>query len=71
MKSLVALATLLTMTALLTAAAVPLGGGVPAAVHYPTYDQGVRLTISGQRRSDRNDPLGLVVLANRWGAGQC
>ncbi len=51
MKSLVALATMLTIAAWLTAAAAPLGGGVPAAVHYIGHDEGDR--DDGERRTDR------------------
>ncbi len=66
MKTLVALATMLTMAALLTAAAVPLGGGVPAAVHYIGHDQVTATMAKGGPIV--SDP-GLVVLANRRGAG--
>jgi mannose-6-phosphate isomerase-like protein (cupin superfamily) len=67
MKSLVALATFLTMAVLLTAAAAPPGGGVPAAVHYIDHDKVSATMVKGGAIVD--DP-GLVVLANRRGAGQ-
>src|SRR5438309_11785340 len=66
MKSLM-LATLLTIAFLLTAAAAPIGGGVPAAVHYIDHDKGSAVMTQGGPIV--NDP-GLVVLANRRGAGQ-
>jgi len=67
MKSLVELAAFLTMAALLTAVAAPLGGGVPAAVHYIDYDK-VSATMA-KGGAIVNDP-DLIVLANRRGAGQ-
>ena len=67
MKSLVALAAFLTMAALLTAVAAPLGGGVPAAVHYIDHDKVSAAMAKGG--AIVNDP-GLIVLANRRGAGQ-
>src|ERR1700694_3367459 len=60
------LATVLTMALLLTAAALP-GGGVPAAVHYIDHDK-VSATMA-KGGPIVNDP-GLIVLANRRGAGQ-
>jgi len=66
MKSLVALATMLTMAGLLTAAA-PLGGGVPAAVHYVGHDEVTATMAKGGPIV--SDP-GLVVLAQRRGAGE-
>src|ERR1700674_3076001 len=67
MKYLVALATLLTMAVLLTAAAAPQGGGVPAAVHYIDHDKVSAMMVKGG--SLVTDP-GLVVSAQRRGAGQ-
>jgi mannose-6-phosphate isomerase-like protein (cupin superfamily) len=67
MKSLVALTALLTGAVLLTAAAAPPGGGTPAAVHYIDHDQ-VSATMA-KGGAIVNDP-GLIVLANRRGAGQ-
>jgi mannose-6-phosphate isomerase-like protein (cupin superfamily) len=67
MKSLVALTTLLTGAVLLTAAAAPLGGGVPAAVHYIDHDK-VSATMA-KGGAIVNDP-GLIVLASRRGTGQ-
>ena len=67
MKSWVAPATLLMMTVLLTAAAAPLGSGVPAAVHYIDHDKVAATMAKGG--AIVNDP-GLIVLANRRGAGQ-
>lgn len=66
MKFLLALATLLTMAVLLTAAAAP-QGGVPAAVHYIDHDQ-VSATMA-KGGAIVKDP-GLVVLANRREAGK-
>jgi mannose-6-phosphate isomerase-like protein (cupin superfamily) len=61
------LATLLTTAVLLAAAAALLGGGVPAAVHYIDHDK-VSATMA-KGGPIVNDP-GLIVLANRRGAGQ-
>src|ERR1700680_3320813 len=61
------LATLLTTAVLLAAAAALLGGGVPAAVHYIDHDK-VSATMA-KGGAIVNDP-GLIVLANRRGAGQ-
>ena len=66
MKSLVTLATLLTMAVFVTAAAAPTGGGVPAAVHYIGHDKVAEVMAKGGPIV--NDP-GLVVLANRRGVG--
>jgi mannose-6-phosphate isomerase-like protein (cupin superfamily) len=67
MKSLLTLAALLTMGVFLTAAAAPLGGGVPAAVHFIGHDKVAEVMAKGGPII--NDP-GLVVLANRRGTGQ-
>jgi mannose-6-phosphate isomerase-like protein (cupin superfamily) len=67
MKSLLTVALLLTMAVFLTAAAAPLGGGVPAAVHYIGHDKVAEVMAKGGPIV--SDP-GLVVLANRRGAGQ-
>jgi mannose-6-phosphate isomerase-like protein (cupin superfamily) len=67
MKLFVTLATLLTMVFFLTAAASPIGGGVPAAVHYIGHDKVAEVMAKGGPIV--SDP-GLVVLANRRGAGQ-
>lgn len=67
MKSLLMLAALLTVAFFLTAAAAPLGGGVPAAVHYIGHDKVAEVMAKGGPIV--SDP-GLVVLANRRGAGQ-
>lgn len=67
MKSLLTLATLLTMAFFLTAAAAPLGGGVPAAVHFIGHDKVAEVMAKGGQIV--SDP-GLVVLANRRGTGQ-
>jgi mannose-6-phosphate isomerase-like protein (cupin superfamily) len=61
------LATFLTMAVFLAAAAALLGGGVPAAVHYIDHDK-VSATMA-KGGPIVNDP-GLIVLANRRGAGQ-
>src|SRR6202011_856886 len=61
------LATLPTAALLLTAAAALLGGGVPAAVHYIDHDKVAATMAKGGPIV--NDP-GLIVLANRRGAGQ-
>src|SRR4029077_11044627 len=66
MKSLLTVAILLTTAVFLTAAAAPLGGGVPAAVHYIGHDKVAEVMAKG-------GPIvtapGLVVLANRRGVG--
>jgi mannose-6-phosphate isomerase-like protein (cupin superfamily) len=67
MKSLLATSTILAMAVLLAAAAASLGGGVPAAVHYIGHDK-VSTTMA-EGGPIVNDP-GLIVLANRRGAGQ-
>src|SRR6202162_589051 len=67
MKTLLAFATLLMMVVFLTAAAAPLGGGVPAAVHYIDHDKVTATMVKGGPIV--SDP-GLVVLANRREAGQ-
>jgi mannose-6-phosphate isomerase-like protein (cupin superfamily) len=63
---LLTLATLLIVTVLLTTAALP-GGGVPAAVHYIGHDKVAATMAKGGPIV--SDP-GLIVLANRRGAGQ-
>jgi len=60
-------ASLLTMAALLVAAAVLLGGGVPAAVHYIGHDKVAEVMSKGGPIV--SDP-GLVILAQRREAGQ-
>ena len=67
MKSLLMVATLLTTVVFLTAAAAPIGGGVPAAVHYIGHDKVAAVMAKGGPIV--SDP-GLVVLANRREAGQ-
>src|SRR6202051_3670135 len=67
MKSLLAKAALFTMFVLLTAAAASTGEGVPAAVHYIPHDKVAAVMAKGGPIV--SDP-GLVVLANRRGAGQ-
>jgi mannose-6-phosphate isomerase-like protein (cupin superfamily) len=67
MKSLVTLATLLTMAVFLTAAAAPIGAGVPAAVHYVGHEKVSAVMAKGG--AIVNDP-GLIVLANRREVGQ-
>ena len=67
MKFLLTLATLLTMAVFLTAAAAPIGGGVPVAVHYIGHEKVSAVMAKGGEIV--NDP-GLVVLANRREAGQ-
>ena len=67
MKTRVVRATLLMIAVLLTAAAASLGRGAPAAVHYIGHDQ-VSATMA-KGGAIVNDP-GLIVLANRRGAGQ-
>jgi mannose-6-phosphate isomerase-like protein (cupin superfamily) len=59
-------ATLLAVAVLFAAAAVLLGGGVPAAVHYIGHDKVTEVMSKGGPIV--NDP-GLVVLAQRRGAG--
>jgi len=60
-------ATLLTVAALVIAAAVSLGNGVPAAVHYIGHDKVTEVMTKGGPIV--SDP-GLVVLAQRRGAGE-
>jgi mannose-6-phosphate isomerase-like protein (cupin superfamily) len=67
MKSLLIVATILTTAVFLTAAGAPIGGGVPAAVHYIGHDKVAEVMAKGGPIV--NDP-GLIVLANRRGAGQ-
>jgi mannose-6-phosphate isomerase-like protein (cupin superfamily) len=67
MKSLLTTSAILTLAVLLAAAAASLGGGVPAAVHYIDHDK-VSATMA-KGGPIVNDP-GLIVLANRRGAGQ-
>src|ERR1700682_2191639 len=67
MKSLLVRATLLTAAVLLIAAAVSLGGGVPAAVHYIRHDKVTEVMSKGGPIV--SDP-GLIVLAQRRGAGE-
>jgi mannose-6-phosphate isomerase-like protein (cupin superfamily) len=67
MKSLLTVAILLTTAVFFAAAAAPLGGGVPAAVHYIGHDKVAEVMAKGGPII--NDP-GLVVLANRRGVGQ-
>jgi mannose-6-phosphate isomerase-like protein (cupin superfamily) len=67
MKFLLMLATLLITVVFLTAAAVPIGGGVPAAVHYIGHDKVAAVMAKGGPIV--SDP-GLIVLANRREAGQ-
>jgi mannose-6-phosphate isomerase-like protein (cupin superfamily) len=59
-------ATLLTIASLFSAAAILLGGGVPAAVHYIGHDKVSEVMAKGGPIV--NDP-GLVVLAQRRAAG--
>lgn len=66
MKLPLTLVTLLTFAVFFAAAAAPLGGGVPAAVHYIDHDKVAAVMAKGGPIV--NDP-GLVVLANRRGAG--
>ncbi len=66
MRILLTRATLLTTAVLLTAAAVSLGGGVPAAVHYIGHEKVTQVMSKGGPIV--NDP-GLVVLAQRREAG--
>jgi mannose-6-phosphate isomerase-like protein (cupin superfamily) len=68
MKSLLTRTILLTVAAaLLTVAAVALGGGVPAAVHYIGHDKVTEVMSKGGPIV--NDP-GLIVLAQRREAGE-
>jgi mannose-6-phosphate isomerase-like protein (cupin superfamily) len=68
MKTFIMLATLLTFALILSAAtATPAGNGVPAAVHYIGHDKVAEVMAKGGPII--NDP-GLIVLANRRGAGQ-
>jgi mannose-6-phosphate isomerase-like protein (cupin superfamily) len=60
-------ATLLMTAVLLTAAAVSLGSGVPAAVHYIGHDKVTQVMSKGGQIV--NDP-GLIVLAQRREAGE-
>jgi mannose-6-phosphate isomerase-like protein (cupin superfamily) len=66
MRILLTRATLLTTAVLFTAAAVSLGSGVPAAVHYIGHDKVTEVMSKGG--SIVSDP-GLVVLAQRRAAG--
>ena len=66
MSTLLSRATLLTMAVLSIAAAVSLGGGVPAAVHYIGHDKVTQVMSKGGQIV--SDP-GLVVLAQRREAG--
>src|SRR6202453_3897570 len=66
MRSLLARAVLLTMAVLLIEAAVSLGSGVPAAVHYIGHDKVAEVMSKGGPIV--SDP-GLVVLAQRREAG--
>jgi mannose-6-phosphate isomerase-like protein (cupin superfamily) len=66
MKFLLAKAALFTGFALLTASVASTGEGVPAAVHYIPHDQAAAVMAKGGPII--SDP-GLVVLANRRGAG--
>ena len=67
MRILLSRATLLTMAVLSIAAAVSLGGGVPAAVHYIGHDKVTQVMSKGGQIV--NDP-GLIVLAQRREAGE-
>src|ERR1700734_2107080 len=67
MRTLLARAVLLTMALLLMEAAVSLGSGVPAAVHYIGHDKVTQVMSKGGPIV--SDP-GLVVLAQRREAGQ-
>jgi len=67
MKRLLMAATLVITVVFLTAAASPIGGGVTAGVHYIGHDKVAEVMAKGGPII--NDP-GLVVLANRRGAGQ-
>src|SRR5712691_5588196 len=67
MRILLTRATLLTMAVLLIAAAISLGGGVPAAVHYIGHDKVTQVMSKGGPIV--NDP-GLIVSAQRREAGE-
>ena len=67
MKTLLARTILLTMAVAFIAAAVLLGNGVPAAVHYIGHDKVTEVMTKGGPIV--SDP-GLVVLANRRTAGE-
>ena len=67
MKTLLTRMTLLTTTVFLVAAAVLLGSGVPAAVHYIGHDKVTEVMSKGGPIV--SDP-GLVVLANRRESGE-
>ena len=67
MKTLLTRMTLLTTTVFLVAAAVLLGSGVPAAVHYIGHDKVTDVMSKGGPIV--SDP-GLVVLANRRTSGE-
>jgi len=67
MKTLLTRMTLLTTTVFLAAAAVLLGSGVPAAVHYIGHDKVTEVMSKGGPIV--SDP-GLVVLANRRTSGE-
>ena len=67
MRILLKRATLLTTAVLLIAAAVSLGSGVPAAVHYIGHDKVTEVMSKGGPIV--NDP-GLIVLAQRREAGE-
>lgn len=67
MRILLVTAALLTMAVWLTASAASPGGGVPAAVHYIGSDKVAATMAKGGPIV--SDP-GLVVLANRRGAGE-
>jgi mannose-6-phosphate isomerase-like protein (cupin superfamily) len=67
MKRFATLAVFVMLALILTAAARPVGGGVPAAVHYIGHDKVAEVMAKGGPII--SDP-GLIVLANRRGAGQ-
>src|SRR5215471_14536256 len=67
MRSLSARARLVSLSAVLIAAVVSFGGGVPAAVHYIGHDKVTEVMSKGGPIV--SDP-GLVVLAQRRGAGE-
>src|SRR5215475_10320530 len=67
MKTFVTRANLIAMAAVLILAVVSKGGGVPAAVHYIGHDKVTEVMTKGGPIV--SDP-GLVVLAQRRGAGQ-
>ena len=66
MKFSLAKAALFAMFVLFTASAASTGEGVPAAVHYIPHDQAAAVMAKGGPIV--SDP-GLIVLANRRGAG--